>query len=193
MVMSALNRNGDRQSRGGEPSPRPDGHDFGKLLIQHQQRIYGFIRSLVTNRADAEDLLQETASVLWQKFSEFEPGSNFLAWALAVARLQVMYFYQKSKRDVLWLSQEGIDVVSAETLAQSTRLASLEDALAKCLAKLGPDDRQLLMARYQDESSPKALAERRGCPVKTIYSALSRIRQSLTDCIQRRLNLEARG
>jgi len=192
MAMSALNRNDERRSRGGEPSPRPDGHDFGKLLIQHQQRIYGFIRSLVTNRADAEDLLQETASVLWQKFSEFQPGSNFLAWALAVSRRQVMYFYQKSKRNVLWLSEECIDAISADTLAQSSKLAGLEDALAKCLAKLGPDDRRLLMARYQEDSSPKALAERLGCPVKTIYSALSRIRQSLTDCIQRRLNLEAR-
>jgi RNA polymerase sigma-70 factor (ECF subfamily) len=191
--MSALDRNDEQRRSKDEPSSLAEGHDFGRLLIQHQQRIYGFIRSLVANRADAEDLLQETASVLWQKFSEFEPGSNFLAWALAVSRRQAMYFYQKSKRDVLWLSEECIDAISADTLCQSTKLAGLEDALAKCLAKLGSDDRQLITARYQNESSPKSLAEQFGRPVKTIYSALSRIRHSLTDCVERRLKLEAHG
>ena len=62
--------------------------DFGRLFVQHEARIYGYIRSLVVHRADAEDLLQETASMLWQKFHEFQPGSNFLAWAMSVARFQ---------------------------------------------------------------------------------------------------------
>jgi RNA polymerase sigma-70 factor (ECF subfamily) len=191
MAMTAPERS-DAGQGGGELPPRIEGHDFGKLLIQHQQRIYGFIRSMVSRRADAEDLLQETASVLWQKFSEFRPGSNFLAWSLTVARNQVLYFYRRSKRDVLWLSEDCLDALAAETLAQSSKLGGVEDALAGCLEKLHPSDRRLLAARYQDECSPKSLADRLGRPLKTIYSALSRLRQSLTDCVQRQLNLEAR-
>jgi RNA polymerase sigma-70 factor (ECF subfamily) len=59
--------------------PTNDEHDFGRLFVRYQSRIYGFIRSLVVHRDDAEDLLQETASVLWRKFGEFRPGSDFLA------------------------------------------------------------------------------------------------------------------
>ena len=59
--------------------PQTDQYDFGRLFVQYQPRIYGYIRSLVADRSDAEDMLQETASVLWQKFDEFTPGTNFLA------------------------------------------------------------------------------------------------------------------
>ena len=72
-----------------------DGYDFGRLFVRDEARIYGYIRSLVVHRADAEDLLQETASVLWQKFHEFQPGSNFLAWAMSIARFQVRHFRRK--------------------------------------------------------------------------------------------------
>ncbi len=167
-----------------------ESHDFGKLLIQYQPRIYGFIRSLVPNRADAEDLLQETASVLWRKFEEFDPDSNFLAWALSVARYQVLYFYQKSKRDVLRFSEEFIDAVSADTVAESVRLGGLEEMLSKCLAKLSDRDRQLLAARYWQELAPKTLAAKLGQPLKTIYSSLDRIRRYLTECMRRRLTAE---
>jgi len=173
-------------------SLQPEGHDFGKLLIQHQQRIYGYIRSLLANRADAEDVLQETASVLWQKFSEFQPGSNFLAWSLSVARYQVMCFCKKSKRDVLRFSEDLVEALAAETQAQSARLAVLEDVLAECLTKLRAEDRRLCAARYQEEASPATLAERLGRPVKTIYSALNRIRQQLTECVERGLRREER-
>jgi RNA polymerase sigma-70 factor (ECF subfamily) len=169
---------------------QPEGHDFGRLLIQHQQRIYGYIRSLVGNRADAEDILQETASVLWQKFAEFEPGSNFMAWAMSTARYEVMNFSKKKKRNVLHYSEELVDVISADTAAQAARLAGMEDILAQCVAKLRAADRQLMMARFHENVSPKALAERFGRPAKTIYSALNRIRQSLTECVQRRLSRE---
>jgi RNA polymerase sigma-70 factor (ECF subfamily) len=170
-----------------------ESHDFGKLLIQYQPRIYGFIRSLVPNRADAEDLLQETASVLWRKFAEFDQGSNFLAWALSVARYQVLYFYQKSKRDVLRFSEEFVDAVSADTVAESVRLAGLEEMLSKCLSRLSAEDRQLLAARYMEELAPKTLAARLGRPLKTIYSALDRIRRALTECIRHRLIREERA
>lgn len=105
--------------------PSSDEHDFGRLFVQHQSRIYGFIRSLVVHRADAEDLLQETASVLWRKFDEFRPGSNFLAWALQVARFQVMYFRQRQKRDVLQFSDKFVDAVGADTIAGSDRLGDI--------------------------------------------------------------------
>ena len=51
---------------------------FVSLLTRYQQRVYLFILSLVPDRADAEDVLQETNLVLWQKFDDFTPGSDSL-------------------------------------------------------------------------------------------------------------------
>jgi RNA polymerase sigma-70 factor, ECF subfamily len=169
---------------------RSDEHDFGRLFVQYQPRIYGYVRSLVVGRADAEDLLQETASVLWRRFDEFQPGSNFLAWALSVARYQVLYFRQRQRRNVLEFSQRFIDVVAADTAAESSRLADLQELLDECMARLAKADRDLFELRYQCDATTKSLAERLGRPASTVYNAINRIRRLLTECVERALTRE---
>ena len=44
--------------------------DFLQLLLNNQMRIYAFILSLVRNYDDADDLMQDTANTMWQKYSE---------------------------------------------------------------------------------------------------------------------------
>ena len=58
---------------------------FVSLILANQLRIHGFIRSLVPNHADVEDLFQQTSIVLWRKFKDYEAGTNFAAWAMRVA------------------------------------------------------------------------------------------------------------
>jgi RNA polymerase sigma-70 factor, ECF subfamily len=169
-----------------------DEHDFGRLFVQYQPRIYGLIRSLVVHRADAEDLLQETASVLWRKFDEFQPGSNFLAWALQVARYQVLYFRQRRRRDVLQFSEKFLDVVGADTVTESARLGDLQELLDQCMDKLPPTDRELFEMRYQSDVTPKGLAEQLGRPLSTIYNSINRIRRALTECVERAMNQTGR-
>ena len=168
--------------------PPSDEHDFGRLFVQHQSRIYGFIRSLVVHRADAEDLLQETASVLWRKFDEFLPGSNFSAWALRVARFQVMYFRQRQKRDVLQFSDKFVDAVGADTIAESDRLGDLQELLDLCMDKLPPADHELFDLRYHSDLSAKNIAEQLGRPLSTVYNAIIRIRRTLAECVEQAMN-----
>lgn len=64
--------------------------EFLQLLTSHQSRIYAYILSLVFDRTQADDLLQETNAVLWRKAEEFETGTNFVAWAFQIAYYEVM-------------------------------------------------------------------------------------------------------
>jgi len=171
---------------------KPDDHDFGRLFARYQPRIYGYIRSLVTHRDDAEDLLQETASILWQKFGEFRPNSNFLAWALQVAHYEVLHFRQRQKRNVLQFSERFIDAVGTDMTAESLRLGDLDQMLAKCVEQLSPAERELFVLRYQSDATTKSLAEQLGQPPSTTYDSIHRIRRRLTDCVGRALRKEAR-
>ena len=165
-----------------------DEHDFGRLFVQYQPRIYGYIRSLLLHRADAEDVLQETASVLWRRFAEFQPGSNFLAWALSVARFQVMYFRQKQKRDVLRFSEEFHEALAADTVDESVRLSDLQQFVDECMDKLPPADRELFKMRCASGATTKSLAEELGRPHSTVYNAISRIRRWLAECVDRAMH-----
>jgi RNA polymerase sigma-70 factor (ECF subfamily) len=163
-------------------------HDFGRLFVRYQPRIYGFIRSLVVSRTDAEDLLQETASVLWRRFDEFRPGSNFLAWALTAARFQVMYFRQRQRKDMLRFSDKFLDAVGADTTLAAERLGEMQELLEHCMDKLPDADRDIFELRYRTDLTPKALAERLGRPQSTVYNAVNRIRRVLAECVERAMN-----
>ncbi len=164
-------------------------HDFGRLFVQHHQRVYGYVRALVMNRHDAEEILQDTFSILWRKFDEFEPGTNFLAWALSVARFRVREF-QRRQRSVLPLDDTLLEALAADTVALSSGMLDLREALAHCLAKLKPHDLELFRKRYAGETSVLELADGMGRPASTIYSALTRIRRQLLACVSQRLELE---
>lgn len=166
--------------------------NFGRLFVQHEARLYGYIRSLVVHRADAEDLLQETASVLWQKFDQFEPGTNFLAWAMCIARHQVQHFRRQEKHNVLQFTDAFQELLAADTVAESARLSDLQNLFHGCLGKLPPSDLELFKLRYVTESTTNSLAEKLGRPASTIYNAIRRIRQSLADCVRRELDKEGR-
>jgi RNA polymerase sigma-70 factor, ECF subfamily len=168
--------------------PNSGERDFGWLFVQHQSQIYGYIRSLVIYRNDAEDLLQETASVLWQKFDEYRPGSNFLAWALQVARYRVLYFRQRQKRNVLQFSERFLDAVCAETVAESAWPADLQELLDQCMDKLPPADRTLIELRYRSGLPLKSLAAHLGRPLSTVHDAINRIRRVLIECADQALN-----
>ena len=50
--------------------------EFVRCLSKYQQRVYSFILTLVPHWADADEILQETSTVLWRKFADFEPGTH---------------------------------------------------------------------------------------------------------------------
>ena len=85
--------------------------EFADLVRLHTSQVLAYIRVLLLNWHDAEDLFQETCLVLWQKFDEFEPaGENFLAWALRIAEHKVMDFQKKYSPDVGFHRQSVRDV-----------------------------------------------------------------------------------
>jgi RNA polymerase sigma-70 factor (ECF subfamily) len=64
--------------------------EFVLLITSHQAAIYAYVLTLLPDRVAAQDILQETNLVLCRKRDEFEPGTNFKAWAFSIAYWQTM-------------------------------------------------------------------------------------------------------
>ena len=57
-------------------------HDeFARLYIESQGRVYGFIATILPNRDDAEDVLQRTSMIMWQKWDQFDSTRGSGAFA----------------------------------------------------------------------------------------------------------------
>ena len=73
---------------------------------------------MVFSHHDAEEVFQNTSVVLWNKFGEFEPGSNFFAWASRVAYYEVLNLMKQRRRSRTF-SDEALELLASEAVALS--------------------------------------------------------------------------
>jgi RNA polymerase sigma-70 factor (ECF subfamily) len=170
----------------------PRGERFSRLLVAHSHRIYGFIFALVHDHAATNDILQEVSAVLWRKFDRFDPGTDFGAWAMSVARLSVFEWRRAQKNFPLQLDDEQLSFLADEAMAVGCEFESRREALRGCMEKLAAGDRDLLAARYREEQSVQAIADRVHRTRMAIYKRLDKLHTLLLDCIARRLAAEGR-
>ena len=169
-----------------------DRHDeFMELFLENQPRIYGYIRSLLFQKADAEDVMQETASVLWRKFGEFEGGTHFDRWAFRTAFHQVRKFRQKKARESerLEFSDEVIELLAESAPDVLDNTEETAAALEQCVRKLPAEDRQLVTWRFAAGGTNRALSKRLGKSESVVSRTLSRIYESLLKCVSFQLKL----
>jgi RNA polymerase sigma-70 factor (ECF subfamily) len=157
------------------------------LLTKAQSAIYACIFSLHPDPIAASDLLQETNLTLCRKAEDFEEGTNFTAWATRIARYHVLNHRRKLKREQAIFEPELFEELCVVQEQRANEMDKYLDALHDCLQCLPPAHRQLLQERYTAEGSVSALASQQGKAVSAISQLLYRIRQSLMDCIYRKV------
>ena len=157
------------------------------LMTRHQRQIFAYIFTLVPDRHDAEDLLQETSVVICEKFEEFTPGTDFVAWACQIAWWRIRYSRQKFARSNVVFDDEVLAAVAQTAVELRPELDERHEALAGCLQKLPARDRDLVLTRYEPGSGVAEAAKRSGRSRDAAYKALNRLRKVLHDCVTNEL------
>ncbi len=162
-----------------------------RLLAKHDRAILRYIMTFLPARLDAEEVLQRTSVVLWEKLDEYDAEREFLPWALHRAYYEVLNFRKELARSKLVFSEEVIALLAEERKDQTAYLAEMKEALRECLTKVPPSDLRLLQCRYADSQTISDLAREFGRTTKSLYRRLDRVRAMLAGCVRR--GLEARG
>ncbi len=163
------------------------GKEFARLLVQFDRPLLRYILTFVPRRDDAEEVLQRTATVLWEKFAEYDRQRDFLPWAMRVAYFEILNFRKQMARDRLVFREDVIEALAETRHAQAPLLEAQRRALQLCLGELKPVDRTLLRRRYGDAETIAALADEQGKTAKALYRRLDRLREAIARCAQRRL------
>jgi RNA polymerase sigma-70 factor (ECF subfamily) len=159
--------------------------DFVELMTQHQGRLYGYILTLSGDPDAANDVLQEANIVLWKQWSQFEPGSNFKAWAFRIAHFQYMAYRQKRLRDKVLFSDDLLSLLATEAKEVDERHEQRAVALEKCLELMPPRSREAIRLRYADELKVSEMAHKLHRNANAIYQILFRARRWLIECVQK--------
>ena len=157
---------------------------FLSLFLRSEREVFRYVAALVPNVADAEDIVQQTALALWEKFDAYDPNQPFTPWACRFALNKSKQWIERRQR---WqaLLEKGL----AEELASrrdelktefERRLAHLEG----CLGKLSGEQRGLVEGYYYKRADVESLARESGRSVEATYKMLQRIRHTLQSCVQ---------
>ncbi len=166
---------------------------FMSFLIPNQRQIHGFILLLVANRTDADDILQDTLAEMWNKFHEYEEGTNFVSWGLTIAKYKVYQFIRKNKSHRLYFDHQILELLQQESASKQGRHTFQEtlDVLKECVSKLQSKEKEMLQMRYEQNLTFEGIAAQSGVSVPAIFKALGRIHARLARCID--LTLRLRG
>lgn len=164
--------------------------DFLTLLTKHDRALSLYVYGLVPIHADADDILQQTKMIMWKNFAQFEPGTNFPAWARKIAFHQILGYRRRNKRVHLPLSEETLEQVGHEVARLSEHGQARREALESCLHKLPAEHRQIILLRYYENLEVDEIAQRINSTAGAVYRALSRLRHTLLECVEGRLKTE---
>lgn len=157
---------------------------FLSLFLRSEREVYRYVAALVPNVTDAEDIVQQTALALWEKFDAYDPAQPFTPWACRFALNKARQWIERHQR---WRAL--LDAGLAEELAQRREelrpeIESRFQHLERCVGKLPTEQRSLVEGYYYRREGIDRLAERTGRTAASTYKALQRIRQALQACVE---------
>ena len=162
--------------------------DFLRLFVRHQHEIYAYILALVPHVHDAEDLFQDGMAVMWRKFDQFKPGTNFAAWGIQIMRYEILVYRRNLARSKRVLMEDALfEALMDHITAIQDEAAGRIEALRKCQALLDDRAKRIIKMRYELNLSMVEIASYLKLSRRHVYHVLGQITSVLLRCMRRTL------
>ena len=155
---------------------------FARFYEITSAKLFGIVRRILNDTAQAEEALQDVYVRIWQMASSYDATRGRpLAWAATLARYRAIDILRRNAaRDAPARDEDKSPELAAP--ADGLDLGDRE-ALMHCLSALPEDQRLCVVLAYCDGYSREELGTRFGRPIGTIKSWLSRCLTSLRQCL----------
>ena len=180
-----------------EPAPQELGQEdrdrlFAEQAIPLIDQLFGAALGMTRNRADAEDLVQETFMKAYTKFHQYQQGTNIKAWLYRILTNTYITHYRKAQRSPKRSGGEEVEdwqlaaaashdekgLVSAEAEALDNIPSS---ELRTALESLSEDQRVVVLLSDVEGFAYKEIADMLDIPIGTVMSRLHRGRKNLRE------------
>jgi RNA polymerase sigma-70 factor (ECF subfamily) len=164
-----------------------------RAALDNRAHLWGLCMGFTKDARKAEDLFQNTYLVICEKWRQYDPGTNFLAWARQIARFEFLASVDPGRRPFV-VTEASVIEAALEAAGQEAPDAPCRHALRACLGEMDATHaRKALELRYGEGLPGEAVARKLGITANALYTLLSRARKALQGCVERRLQLEGEG
>lgn len=167
--------------------------DFLRMFTVTEPALRAFVRSLLPTLEDTQDVMQEIAVVLWEKFATYSTTEDFRRWAFGVAKWKVLSWQRDRGRDRHVFGLETTELLARDAEGATDSLEIQREALRVCLQKLRRGQRDLVQRAYEPDARIDHLAASLGMTAMALYKKLHRIRMLLVECTRRVSSLQGKA
>ncbi len=167
-----------------------DREAFRGIVARHEASVRVVLAAMLPDADLVEDAAQEVFVTAYLKLGDYTVGTDFASWIKAIARNVALNERRRRRhgQETVRRYREQIeDLLQPDWDAALGRAdAEVLAGLRACLEALPPRSRQLVRARYYEESSSRAIASAQGQSEPWVRVSLFRLRQVLADCLAKK-------
>jgi RNA polymerase sigma-70 factor (ECF subfamily) len=171
-----------------------DAEAFASVLRAFEWLVRGWVAAKCPPGGDVDDVAQRTFIEAFKNIGRYEPGTNFKAWLLTIARYQVMAECTRLRRLADYHERYVPHALALElelrVMTPAPQAERRLELLRQCIAQLGATSRELLRLRYDGEHAIEEIARQLGRSPGAIKKHFFQIRRKLHDCVAASLPAE---
>lgn len=170
-----------------------DRQAFKEIVRLHQRKVFLLAYSILRNREDALDVVQETFMRLYQKLDAYERERNFQAWLLQITKNLSIDYYRKHRRRRRELeSGQSVEELHLEAGDYRSNPASseLRRVISRSLEKLGERQRLIFVMRHFNGLEYMEIAQILGVSVGTVKSLHFKAVRNLKNWLSPQLGMQ---
>jgi len=155
-------------------------------LYQHTSpKIFGVLISILKEKAEAEDALQDIYIKIWQRADRYAPSrASPMSWLISIARNHAIDCLRSNKRRRDRLNLAEMEPEAVPTPETDVILSSEYQRLNNCLQQLDADRASAVRSAYLEGYSYKELADKHEVPLNTMRTWLRRSLIQLRKCLE---------
>lgn len=145
---------------------------FNILVRKYQEKIYYFVRRMVINHDDTDDVVQNVFIKVWKNLDSFREDSQFFTWLYRIAVNESLSFL-KSKQLRSYLSLSSPEAMMVNTLRAEPFFdgAEIQKRLREAIIRLPKKQQLVFNMRYYDELSYDEISEILGTSVGALKAS----------------------
>ena len=151
---------------------------FGKIIDRYQRRLAGFIKKIIGNHDEVDDLVENSLVAAYINIQDFDTKKMFSSWILRIAHNITVDFIKKKKPLILPEDWEGID--EKNKLFEEMEIEREEKIkVDKALKKLELKYREVLVLKYFEDKSYEDISEILRTTVSNVGIMIKRAKEKL--------------
>jgi RNA polymerase sigma-70 factor (ECF subfamily) len=130
---------------------------FEELYERYSEKVYRKCLSFIKDKARAEDFTHDIFLKVITKIGTFKENARFSTWLYSITYNYCMDMLRKQKK----LQEDSIDepLEFIEETVDHELLSMKKEGLQKSLEEISPDEKAMLLMKYQDDFSIKEIAQ----------------------------------